>query len=60
MSRVDVPTLKCDRCGRQTQEENEMFRWQTLVHTHASGENRWDLCTSCWVKFNNFIQGVEA
>lgn len=39
MSRIDVPTLKCDRCGWSTQDLSEMGRFFTLTHGHMSGED---------------------
>lgn len=54
MSRVDVPTLKCDRCGRQTQDVDEMIHWPALVRSRPDS-NRWDLCSMCWMEFANFM-----
>ena len=51
MSRIDKPTLKCDRCGHTTQDTREMGRYKTLKYHHMSGSIEWDLCESCWDEF---------
>lgn len=60
MSRVDVPTLKCDRCGITTQDANEMSRWQTLEHRNLTKVTKWDLCLTCWNKFQTFVNDDGA
>lgn len=57
MSRVDVPTLKCDRCGDKTQDTREMGKFKTLTHYHMSGQETWDLCQPCWGEFTIFVAG---
>ena len=59
MSRVDKPTLKCDRCGQETQSLTEMRRFGTLDHYYMSGKESWDLCPPCWVDFSAFIECEE-
>ena len=56
MSRVDKPTLKCDRCAQQTQSLTEMARFRTLDHHYMSGKESWDLCPECWARFIYFIE----
>lgn len=55
MSRVDVPTLRCDKCEIKTQDLAEMGRFQTIRYSHMSGESEWDLCPSCWTLFRKFL-----
>lgn len=57
MSRVDVPTLKCDRCSSTTQDLSEMGRFGKIRHDHMGGEDQWDLCPDCWKKFHQFLKG---
>jgi hypothetical protein len=52
---VDVPTLKCDRCGRTTQDLHEMASYKAIRHSHMSGEEKWDLCPVCFILFIDFI-----
>lgn len=61
MSRVDVPTLKCDRCGHMTQDTAEMGRFGVIRHTNMGGETQWDLCPVCWKLFHVFLrEGAEG
>ena len=60
MSRVDVPTLKCDRCGHMTQDVSAMGRFGVLTNYHMSGKHERDLCPNCWKKFHEFINTKEA
>jgi hypothetical protein len=55
MSRVDKPTLKCDRCEIETQDLREMGRFAKLEHLHMSGTEEWDLCPPCWDEFRTFM-----
>lgn len=57
MSRLDVPTLMCDRCKLTTQELSEMGEYQTLRHSDMGGESQWDLCPDCWAAFRVFMKG---
>lgn len=54
MSRVDKPTLKCDRCGLETQNISDMGKYKGLDHYHMSGSSKWDFCPECWGKFIAF------
>lgn len=56
MSRVDIPTLKCDRCGATTQDIVAMARYITLNQYTVSNANTWDLCPECWPKFKAFME----
>ena len=57
MSRVDVPTLQCDRCKHKTQDQTEMSHFQKLWRSHMSGDDMWDLCPDCWNLFvNHFLE----
>ena len=51
MSRVDRPALKCDKCGRVTEDQTEMMRFCKLTHHHMSGAEDWDFCPECWATF---------
>jgi hypothetical protein len=55
--RIDIPTLKCDRCGFTTQDLPEMARFIKVEQPHASGTETWDLCFDCRVAFGKFIAG---
>lgn len=54
MSRVDKPTIQCDRCKATTSDLREMGDYRRISHSHMSGEHDWDLCPECW---KDFIQG---
>ena len=56
MSRIDRPTLKCDRCGLETQDQTFMGRFKQLHRYHMSGESKWDLCPDCWDYFEEFME----
>lgn len=53
MSRVDVPTLRCDRCWVVTQDVKEMGRFHRLMHPSGDmmGTEDWDVCPACWEAF---------
>lgn len=53
--RVDKPILKCDRCGKETDDLTEMSRFCKLTHSHMSGQTSWDLCPMCWRDFQTFM-----
>lgn len=55
MSRIDVPTLLCDRCKTTTQDTREMGRYHKITHPHMSGQDVWDLCPSCYSDFQSFL-----
>lgn len=55
MTRVDIPTLECDRCGNTTQDIKTMAGYMTLTHYHVSGSTNWDLCIECGAAFQLFI-----
>lgn len=59
MSRVDVPTLMCDRCGLKTQDLAEMAKFDKVEHHHMSGRDEWDLCPICYAKLRSFMAGKE-
>ena len=58
MTRIDVPTLQCDRCRITTQDTSVMSRFKKLTYSHMSGNDNWDLCPQCWRAFNGFITGL--
>jgi len=53
MSRVDVPTLQCDRCKVTTQDLTDMGKFHHLQHPNGPGHDTqvWDLCPACWKQF---------
>lgn len=60
MTRVDVPTMRCDRCKTVTQDLKEMGAYQTLTHYSVSGRiAKWDMCPSCWKWFIKSMDGEE-
>lgn len=60
MSRVDIPTLKCDRCESTTQDTRKMAYFKTLTYSHMSGDHKWDLCPECWAAFTEWLADAEA
>ena len=59
MSRVDKPTLKCDRCREETEDLMYMGKYKRLDHYHMTGKECWDLCPECWAKFITFMAKEE-
>lgn len=59
MSRIDVPTLKCDRCGLTTQDTSEMIKFSKLEQPHMSGRDTWDLCPTCSEDFRVFLNAFN-
>ena len=59
MSRVDKPTLKCDRCGEQTESLTYMGKYRRLDHWSAWETEGWDLCPPCWADFIVFTKCGE-
>lgn len=59
MSRVDVPTLKCDRCQSVTQDLSEMSCFKQLTYYGVSHHTAWDLCLVCWGKFEAFMEATN-
>lgn len=59
MSRIDVPTLRCDRCGDTTQDTGEMAAYNTLIHYTMSDKEDWDLCQVCWTSFHGWVAVIE-
>lgn len=57
MSRIDVPTLQCDRCKATTQDTQKMIDYHKLSYYHISGKDEWDLCIGCFLKFKAFMKG---
>lgn len=60
--RVDVPTLRCDRCGNTTQDLGEMGRYRSLTGMYdgyQASKEKWDLCPACWEAFTVFIGGNQ-
>lgn len=57
MSRIDAPTLKCDRCGDTTQDTGLMMAFRKLTRSHMSGHDDWDLCPTCWAIFQAWMRG---
>ena len=55
MSRIDKPTMECDRCKWRTQDLPEMGKFYRLTHGHMSGEKSWDLCPRCLADFIVFM-----
>jgi hypothetical protein len=60
MTRIDVPTLRCDRCKHTTQSISEMGRFYRLSATTMGGTTEWDLCPECRVAFFEFITGATS
>jgi hypothetical protein len=63
MTRIDVPTLRCDRCKRETQDIDEMGKYQTLTGIYdgyQGASEKWDLCPDCWKQFINFTKGYAT
>jgi len=61
MARINVPTVKCDRCGLTTSDTQEMFKFQKLA---SDGRDMgfpitYDLCPACSEDFKKFIANKE-
>ena len=59
MSRIDKPTLMCDRCGYTTQDLHKMGSFFVLRHSNIGGEESWDLCPECKTAFFSFLKAGE-
>ena len=57
MSRLDVPTMGCDRCDLVTQDLALMGRFFVLRNSSIGGEDTWDLCPTCRGDFVLFMTG---
>lgn len=57
MARVDIPTLECDRCHKQTQSKREMADWMSLTRNTVSETEPYDLCPPCGASFFAFMRG---
>lgn len=56
MVRLDVPTLKCDRCQHVTQDPSEMGRYVKLSRDQVmGGRDEYDLCWRCWKDFSEIF-----
>ncbi len=58
MSRIDIPTLMCDRCRNTTQDVSKMGGYRRLAYWKPTGNpspEEWDLCPTCWNKFIDFL-----
>lgn len=56
--RVDIPTLKCDRCEHITRNSGEMDKYRSLTGRYdgyQGSHEKWDLCPECWSDYNAFI-----
>jgi hypothetical protein len=56
--RVDVPTLRCDRCSFETQDQNLMGGFNTLKgqwNGYQGTKQEWDLCPECWKTFKMWV-----
>jgi hypothetical protein len=54
MTRIDVPTLQCNRCKTTTQDTTEMGRFRSLTgmyDKYQGASEQWDLCPTCWSAF---------
>lgn len=52
MSRIDIPTLRCDRCGGITQDQTEIDAYGSVQYEGAPR----DLCPSCLAGFAAFME----
>lgn len=59
MSRVDVPTLMCDRCGFRTQDTAMMASFVKITRRDGPGHQDvdYDLCPACWKSFQTWLAG---
>lgn len=64
MTRIDIPTLKCDRCGKTTQDTEEMGKYITIRNQwygyDSKQSSEWDLCAECYGFFQHFINDTSA
>lgn len=49
MSRLDVPTLQCDRCKETTTDPRVMTEFTKLKSDKGTSGENWDLCMKCWI-----------
>ena len=55
MSRIDVPTMQCDRCKVITDDRNVMCKYYVLRSDNVHGGTQRDLCEDCASDFYNFM-----
>jgi hypothetical protein len=60
VSRVDLPTLMCDRCKIKTTDPYDMGKFTRIYRDGVSDVKEWDLCKYCWDDFNKFISDTPA
>lgn len=58
MSRVDVPTLMCDRCETKTTDTKEMGGYTKMYQSGFPHEQEWDFCPDCGEDFEKFLIGT--
>jgi hypothetical protein len=52
--RIDIPKLRCDKCGFTTTDTMVMGGFQQLVHyDQGGGSTKWDLCKDCFRSFRD-------
>ena len=61
MSRVDVPTLMCDRCKFCKSDLGTMGEFHKVWHPNGPGYDaqEWDLCPDCWESFRTWLAGDD-
>lgn len=59
MSRLDVPTLQCDKCKNTTQDLRQMSTYAQLQMPSVSGTEKWDICPFCTRAFLTFMNETE-
>lgn len=60
MSRLDKPTLMCDRCGYTTQDLSKMASFFVLRTSNIGGDESWDLCPECRATFFDFLKAGKG
>lgn len=60
MARIDVTTLRCDRCGYTTQDPLKSWRKFRHLRTDWSEYDKkkaeWDLCPDCFAGFKDYMK----
>jgi hypothetical protein len=61
MTRIDKPTLQCDRCEKATADLGEMASFMQLYSPKPSDRtDKWDLCPKCSWAFINFMENRDS
>jgi hypothetical protein len=60
MSRVDVPILKCDKCGISTSDLQEMGTFRNILSYRGTTTFEWDVCFACWTELKTMLNAHKG